>query len=175
MVRMGELATSGPGHMPLVCIGLGSCIGLVLFDRAKGSIGLSHVMLPDGPEAAAKAAPAKYGTTAVPALLEAMGATATRVEAVLVGGASMFAAGAGSQEVGQRNQDSVRKALAAARIAVVAAEVGGNRGRTVRVVPGAPGQAPSVAVRCAGDSADHDLPLPPRSVGAATAALRLAA
>ena len=55
-------------------------------------------------------------------------------EAVLVGGAQMFAAGAsGSLDIGRRNEQAVRTALAVAGIAVTAAVTGGSSGRTMRV------------------------------------------
>ena len=67
MVRMGELAVStGPGDV-LTSIGLGSCIGLVLLDRAKGVVGLAHVMLPERPASVAPQ-PGKFADSAVPAL-----------------------------------------------------------------------------------------------------------
>src|SRR3712207_8574822 len=50
--------------------------------------------------------------TAVPALIaqmEDLGSRPGRLEAVLVGGASMFAAAAGGLEVGQRNEAAVRR------------------------------------------------------------------
>ena len=47
VVRMGEAAASkAPGDV-LACIGLGSCIGLALVDRAAGVAALAHVMLPE--------------------------------------------------------------------------------------------------------------------------------
>ena len=55
------------------------------------------------------------------------------LEAALVGGASMFAVSRSTLEVGQRNEAAVRDQLAAARISVIAAETGGDRGRTIRV------------------------------------------
>jgi chemotaxis protein CheD len=55
------------------------------------------------------------------------------LEAALVGGASMFAVTTPSLEVGQRNEAAVREGLRALRIPVIAAETGGQRGRTIRV------------------------------------------
>ncbi len=64
-----------------------------------------------------------------------LGARKAMLEAVLVGGASMFAGAGSTLEVGSRNEAAVREALAKARIKVVAAATGGTRGRTVRVDP----------------------------------------
>ena len=47
LVRMGELAaSSSPGDV-LVCVGLGSCIGLALVCRDGRACGLAHIVLPD--------------------------------------------------------------------------------------------------------------------------------
>jgi chemotaxis protein CheD len=138
IVRMGELAVSGDARDVLLTIGLGSCIGLVLLDRARGVAGLAHVVLPAA--AGVRDEPAKFADRAVPALLgelTALGAQRIRTEAVLVGGAQMFdfqAAGRAALEIGARNEAATRDALAAARIPVVAAATGGSRGRTVRVL-----------------------------------------
>jgi len=65
--------------------------------------------------------------------MEAAGARRVRLDAALVGGASMFAVASTSLEVGQRNDAAVRAQLAEARIPVRAAATGGSRGRTIRV------------------------------------------
>ena len=105
MVRMGELAVSSvPGHV-LVSLGLGSCIGLALMDRKMGVAGLAHIVLPQSQGHSSENS-RKFADFAVPELiseLEAEGARKIRLEAVLVGGASMFAVSASSLEVGQRN------------------------------------------------------------------------
>jgi chemotaxis protein CheD len=133
---MGELvATATPGQ-GLVALGLGSCIGLVLLDRRTRVAGLAHIVLPGG-----EGQPGlKFADNAVPELVSqvvALGGRKPMLEAALVGGASMFATGGGSLEVGRRNETAVREALVRARIKVVAEATGGKRGRTVRVDPAA--------------------------------------
>ncbi|MCW2954984.1 MAG: CheD, stimulates methylation of protein [Conexibacter sp.] len=133
---MGELAVSASADDELVSIGLGSCIGLTLIDRAKAVAALAHVMLPNS-AADESAPPGKYADRAVPALIaaaEQAGARRVRLEAVIVGGAQMFKLGSGSTlDVGARNTAAVRVALDAARIPLRAEQTGGSRGRTVRV------------------------------------------
>jgi chemotaxis protein CheD len=135
MVRMGELAVSSePGHV-LVSLGLGSCIGLGLIDRKLGIAGLAHIVLPQS-QGHTQENPRKFADLAVPELLselEGVGARRIRLEAVLVGGASMFAVSAASLEVGQRNDAAVRELLLKQRIPVVAEATGGSKGRTVRI------------------------------------------
>ena len=135
MVRMGELAVSSvPGDV-LVSLGLGSCIGLALIDRKMGIAGLAHVVLPQS-QGQEESNARKFADHAVPELvseLEAAGARRVRLEAVLVGGASMFAVSSSNLEVGQRNEAAVRDLLNSLRIPVRAAATGGDRGRTIRV------------------------------------------
>jgi chemotaxis protein CheD len=163
MVRMGELAASSESGHVLVSLGLGSCIGLALLDRQRGKAGLAHVVLPksqgDGTENAMK-----FADHAVPELFRqvlATGARRTALEAVLVGGARMFATSSSSLEVGQRNDAAVRDELAKLRVPVVAEATGGSRGRTIRVDVG----SGAVIVREAGGR-NAEL-LPGVAVGAA--------
>lgn len=137
MVRMGELVASAVAGDVLVSLGLGSCIGLALFDRRMGVAGLAHVVLPasDGHNAHRF----KFADHAVPELIRRvvdLGGREACLEAALVGGASMFAVSSSSLEVGQRNEAAVRELLSAARIPVLATATGGKRGRTMRVETG---------------------------------------
>ena len=135
MVRMGELAvSSAPGDV-LVSLGLGSCIGLALIDRRMGIAGLAHIVLPQS-QGHGHANPRKFADLALPEMLTELadlGARKMRLEAVLVGGASMFAVSSANLEVGQRNEAAVRDLLRKLRIPVAAAATGGSRGRTIRV------------------------------------------
>ena len=137
-VRMGEIAVSKTAGDVLVSLGLGSCIGLALVDPRRRIAGLAHIMLP---EAIAGGGPiGKFADLAVPELIArvtALGASKPMLKAVLVGGAQMFSlGGSGALDIGARNDEAVRDLLRKERIPVVAAETGGSRGRTIRVIPG---------------------------------------
>ena len=137
-VRMGEIAVSKTAGDVLVSLGLGSCIGLALVDQRRGIAGLAHIMLP---EAIAGGGPiGKFADLAVPELIAqvtALGTSKPMLKAVLVGGAQMFSLGAsGALDIGKRNDEAVRDLLGKERIPVVAAETGGSKGRTIRVIPG---------------------------------------
>jgi chemotaxis protein CheD len=135
-VRMGEFAVSSTDGDELVAIGLGSCIGLALVDREAGVAGLAHVVLP---ESQGKPGPAaKFADLAIPDLITRLveaGAARRRLQAVMIGGARMFTVGA-SLDIGARNSEAVREALTKERIKIHAEEIGGNRGRTARVIVG---------------------------------------
>jgi chemotaxis protein CheD len=149
VVRMGELAISTTAGDVLVCVGLGSCIGLALVARHGRACGLAHVMLPES-TGRGEDKLGKFADLAVPALIEGMarvGTAARSMEAVIVGGAQMFANSTG-MEIGARNEAAVRAGLAAAGIPIHAAATAGNMGRTMRVEVG----AGSVSVREAGST-----------------------
>jgi chemotaxis protein CheD len=134
VVRMGELAASASAGDVLVCVGLGSCIGLALVCRDGRACGLAHIVLPESGGRESDRA-AKYAERGVPALVGALGALGVRpdsLEAVLVGGAQMFTVGAG-MEIGARNEAAVRAALHGFGIPVTATATAGSVGRTVRV------------------------------------------
>jgi chemotaxis protein CheD len=138
MVRMGELVASGEAGKILVALGLGSCIGLVLLERARPLAGLAHIVLPDS-NGATDAPVGKFADRAVPALLARMrdlGATVSRLEAILVGGSQMFSLNAKAEStlnIGRRNEEATLAALERAGVSVRLTDTGGSTGRTVRV------------------------------------------
>lgn len=140
MVRMAELAVSPRPEDVLVSLGLGSCIGVALLADGRIAAALAHVVLPSSAEGTAVAgSEAKYADTAVPLLVTrvaALGVPRSRLWAVMVGGAKMFALGRGSMDVGARNTRAVQEALRAAGIPIRAAVTGGGVGRTIRVYTG---------------------------------------
>jgi chemotaxis protein CheD len=133
VVRMGEIAATQHTGDVLVGLGLGSCIGLVMIDERGPVAAMAHVVLPESSGGAAAAG--KFADTAIPQLIRevtSIGATRSRLSAVLVGGAQMFAT-AGTLDIGNRNEQAVREGLEAHGIPVRAAATGGNTGRTMRV------------------------------------------
>ncbi|UOF89378.1 chemotaxis protein CheD [Fodinisporobacter ferrooxydans] len=114
--------------------GLGSCVGVAIYDPLKKIAGLAHVMLPEAkgsPET-----PAKYANTAIPLLIRKMldrGAATNRLVAKLAGGAQMFSfAGANDlMRIGPRNVEAVKLSLRAYKIPVLIEDTGGNCGRTI--------------------------------------------
>lgn len=121
----------------LVTLGLGSCIGLVIYDQVSKAVGMVHIMLPDSREAKNIPKPGKFADTAVPLLLEELaklGVSKTQLRAKMAGGAQMFSMpGKDSAifSVGTRNIEATTKMLADAGIRIVASDTGGNKGRSV--------------------------------------------
>lgn len=141
-VRMGEMAVSKTQADVLSIVGLGSCVALILLAREKGAAGMAHIVLPGSEMAGGREVPpAKFADTAVPAMLRALRSLGVRpehVNAVVVGGATMFGAKAGSKlaGVGDRNVEAARDALAEHEIPLIGSDVGGTNGRSVQVYVG---------------------------------------
>lgn len=140
-VKVAQAAVGGPDDT-LVTLGLGSCVAIVLHDAEARVGGLAHVLLPEPALSRDQGNASKFATTAVPALVQEMarmGARPGRLKARLVGGAAMFQTlmVPGSLNMGARNINASRQALEDAGIPVVAEEVGGDYGRSVRFYVGA--------------------------------------
>jgi len=142
-VRVGEWKL-GKGAVRLKSYGLGSCVGLVLWD-SKNKIGaMAHILLP-GPDNQTPRHPgAKFASSAVKNLVEQMsknGAETKELIAKLVGGANMFPGKFNPEQeiigknIGERNLRAVKKALKELQIPILAEEVGGERGRTIEFYP----------------------------------------
>lgn len=137
-VGLGEVAVQHvDADQPLVAHGLGSCIALCLYDPITRLAGLAHVVLPgNDPQNAPNG---KFAGSALPALLQAMAAKVggavdpKRMQARLAGGAHVLAGGSSGSlaRIGEKNAEAVKAALAAASVQVIAADVGGGKGRTV--------------------------------------------
>ena len=118
----------------LCTIGLGSCIGICVYDPGLKVGGMAHIMLPSSQGQAGKDS-AKYADTCLELLLRDilnMGANKSRLKAKIAGGAQMFSfPGTPVLKVGDRNKEAVEQGLKKHGIPILASEVGGNFGRTI--------------------------------------------
>lgn len=121
--------------------GLGSCVGLVIYDLEKKIAGLAHVMLPESSlSKVSNFNPAKYADTAVEVLVSqliANGARRLALRAKMAGGAQMFQFVSTSEmmRIGPRNVEAVKKELSRLNITIISQDVGGNSGRTIEFNP----------------------------------------
>lgn len=118
--------------------GLGSCVGLTLYDKFHKVSGMAHVMLPTSAIAReANFNVAKYADTAIPELIERMlelGASKRQLLAKMAGGSQMFAFSSAISEtmrIGPRNVESCKALLEAYSIPIISEDTGGNHGRTI--------------------------------------------
>ncbi|HJV17900.1 MAG TPA: chemotaxis protein CheD, partial [Bacillales bacterium] len=121
--------------------GLGSCVGVVIYDFGMKLAGMAHVMLPESSLAKGDGFnPAKYADTAVQTLISqliANGAKQGALKAKIAGGAQMFQFTVANElmRIGPRNVEAVKKELSRLHVQLISEEVGGNRGRTIEFNP----------------------------------------
>ncbi len=124
----------------ITTLGLGSCIGLTMYDKVNKIGGMIHVVLPDSTKVSGAPNKAKFADTGVPALLDAMlrkGASRPNIVAKLAGGAHMFGQANGGKsdilKVGERNAGACITALLKLKIPITARDIGGQYGRTIEL------------------------------------------
>ena len=139
LIKVG-MADYKVGRAPatLISYGLGSCIGISLYDPARKIGGLLHIMLPDSTQARFSDNPAKFADTGIPLMINdivALGASRSRLVAKIAGGAQMFAFSNATDimRVGSRNAETCKLILRKNGIRVIAEDTGGNYGRTVSI------------------------------------------
>ena len=121
-------------HAPeqLVCLGLGSCVAVILYDPGTKTGGIVHVLLPRAPAKCDREE--KYADTGTRKLVREMigsGIKKERLVAKLVGGAQMFPSlNLAIANIGRENSMGVRSVLREYSIRVIAEDLEGNRGRS---------------------------------------------
>ncbi len=136
-VRVG-IADSAIVSSPdkLITMGLGSCIGIALYDKEKRIAGLVHIMLPDSRQFKEIVNPLKYADLGVDVLLKEMiayGCSKENITAKIAGGASMFNFPDKKiiSDIGKRNSEAVINAINNLSIPIIGEDIGGNKGRTM--------------------------------------------
>jgi len=123
-----------PGR--IITVGLGSCIGIAIYDSRKKLGGLAHIMLPDSTQFSKVTNPHKFADLSVPILVKMMvenGGELSNMKAKIAGGASMFnfSDKKMNMDIGNRNGIAVKKALEEMRIPILGEDIGGSKGRTM--------------------------------------------
>ena len=122
----------------LTTLGLGSCVGVALYDPVTKVSGLLHCMLPDSTQIRNNSNVAKFADTGIDELLRRVvgaGANRNRLVAKIAGGAKMFEVSGMSNvgNIGERNAIAAREKLRELKIRLVAEDTGLNYGRTVEL------------------------------------------
>lgn len=138
---LGEKAISRNADDVLVAYGLGSCLGISMIDPVTRVTGLLHAVLPEslnGSDGNQPEVPSKYVNSGIHSLLADMlkeGANRSRLIVRMVGGANMLISPGMTNtfDIGTRNIEKARSVLKQLNINLAAEEVGGHKGRTVRV------------------------------------------
>ena len=120
----------------LTSLGIGSCVGVILYYAHEKIGGLAHIMLPDINLVKNKSNRSKFANTAIPDLVERMesiGAERRFIKAKIMGGAHMFNFPKANKvfNVGERNVQKVKEVLKEHRLRLVAEDTGGSHGRSL--------------------------------------------
>ena len=139
VANLGEIKLSADPEVTISCLGVGSCLALCMYDPGAGIGGMAHIVLPFSTNGAqTKENATKYADVAIPELLQQMreqGAVRSRLVVKMAGGSQMFTPGVAAKgfDTGARNIEAVKKILADEALRIHAEDIGGNRGRTVRL------------------------------------------
>jgi len=141
MIKVG-MADMNYCHAPdaITTLGLGSCVGVVLYDPHAKIAGLVHIMLPDSTKIRNNDNCAKFADTGIEEMVrQVVGAGASRagLKSKIAGGAQMFAFSSENDllRVGARNVDAVKEKLNELKIPIVAEDTGNSYGRTIEFYP----------------------------------------
>ena len=123
----------------ITTLGLGSCVGICLYDRypeESGLGGMAHILLPDSRPFKKNIKVGKFADLAVPQMVEELcagGIPIRNMVAKIAGGANMFRFSDSSPDldIGRRNVLAVRTILKQLGIPVLAEDTGGHLGRTM--------------------------------------------
>ena len=119
----------------LVIYGLGSCIGLILYDKKSRIYAMSHILLPSAKITDKQIElpfPHKYADYSVKELVNeflSLGVKKTNIKAAIIGGANIFQNK--FMDISKRNIKSVKNELKALNIKIMKEDTGGTQGRTI--------------------------------------------
>lgn len=120
----------------LITLGLGSCVGIIFYDRSKKIGGMAHIMLPKNTNPDKRSN--KYADVAIEDMLRELlsnGVRLNSIEAKIAGGSQMFSFSNSDEKksVGYRNVVSVKQILEEHKIKILVEDTGGSFGRTVEL------------------------------------------
>lgn len=120
----------------LTTLGLGSCVGITLYDKTNKIAGLAHIMLPSSKEIKNNQNVAKFADTGIDELIELMikaGANKNNLVAKIAGGSQMFNFNSSNDilKIGERNVIATKLKLKELNIKIISEDTGGNFGRTI--------------------------------------------
>jgi chemotaxis protein CheD len=135
-VGLGEYAISKNPEDVLVSFGLGSCVGISLYDPIHKVAGMLHAVLPENN--GSDKTSTKFVNSGVPILVELMvkaGASRNHLILRMAGGSNMLTATPLGKtfDIGTRNVSAAREIFKQMNMRIQGEDVGGNIGRTVRL------------------------------------------
>lgn len=124
----------------ILTLGLGSCLGVVLYDAAAKLCGLAHVMLPDSRSISNNANRMKFVDTCLTDMYHELlveTADPKNLVAKVAGGAKMFSQDSTNEflNIGAQNYVAAVRQLAKFRIPIIAEDVGDTFSRRIKFDP----------------------------------------
>jgi chemotaxis protein CheD len=139
-VGFGECKVSSSPNDVLVALGLGSCVAVVAWCPQNKIGGMVHVVLPSSGGRTVPF-PEKFADTGIPLLIKRIihaGGVKETLKVKIIGGAEIFKSPASSTKacIGRSNVNACLDVLNQLHLKPEKEEVGGKRGRTVRLYVG---------------------------------------
>ena len=136
-VSMSEMKIAKAPEI-LITRGLGSCLGITIYDSIKKIGAMAHPMLPDIDKAKIKSSPLRFVNSVIDKMIEGLqkqGCLKRNLVAKLFGGAHMFSFISQDSvlNVGERNIDIAKLVLQKHGIKIAAEELRGSIGRTIEL------------------------------------------
>lgn len=132
-VKLGEIIfTNDPEYYSL--LGIGTCLGIYIFDLKKGMYMMAHTVLPHYSEIKKEfetKMPARFTDLAISLMVKRFlnnGSKKSDLTAKIVGGSQIFN---DKLVIGKRNIESAIETLKENDISLVAQDVGGSQGRSI--------------------------------------------
>ncbi|WP_338595237.1 chemotaxis protein CheD [Clostridium baratii] len=137
IVGLSEIYVGKEGEN-IITVGLGSCVGVIIYDDKNKIFGLAHIMLSDSMQFKNVQNIGKYVDLAIPELIRQViknGALRKNLKCKLTGGASMFNFSDTSliSDIGKRNVIKAREVLLKEKIEIISEDVFGTKGRTISI------------------------------------------
>ncbi|MBI9047931.1 MAG: chemotaxis protein CheD [Anaerolineaceae bacterium] len=137
-VGLGEIKISDDPNTVLVAFGLGSCVGVGIFDPVKGVGGMLHAVLPSSSSNKNQDTASKYVDSGIQMLiseLEKLGLDKKRSKLYVIGGANILMANKDSApfDIGTRNVKAAKAMFEKITWTPDVIETGGHNGRTFRL------------------------------------------
>ncbi len=134
-VGIGDVRV-GTYPMILETRGLGSCVGVTMYDPTKKIGGLAHLMLPNSnpDETLTDLTKLRYANYALPFMVGKMifmGCSKENIVGKLVGGASMFRKKSPTLDIGKKNIEAVKQFFHENSLSIVSEHIEGVVGRSL--------------------------------------------
>ena len=136
-VQMGKMELAQSPER-LITRGLGSCLGITIYDTLKKIGAMVHPMLPDISKSKITSNPSRFVNSGINLALQELekkGCFRSRLEVKMFGGAHMFSFinADSALNVGQKNIEMAHAIFKELNIKILVEEVGGTFGRTIEL------------------------------------------